>query len=142
MIVYAESSAVIAWLFGEPQGDAVRRELSRATHVVTSRLTRIECLRTITRAVSSGRISEADGIALRAQLARTSASWVRLESTDEVEDRAGRPFPAEPVRTLDAVHIATALVARAAEPEVVMLSLDERVRRNAEGLGFALRPAF
>jgi uncharacterized protein len=142
VIVYAESSAVVAWLFGEAQGEAVRRELSRAAHVVTARLTRVECMRTITRAEQSGRIAEREAVMLRAQVARTAASWTHLDAGDEVEERVARAFPIEPVRTLDALHLATALLVRAAEPGVVMLSLDERVRENALALGFAVRPAF
>jgi hypothetical protein len=39
MIVYAESSAVLSWLFGEPPGGEVRGTLEAAEFVVTSDLT-------------------------------------------------------------------------------------------------------
>ncbi|MEP7010138.1 MAG: hypothetical protein ABJC13_07430 [Acidobacteriota bacterium] len=42
MIVYAESSAVLSWLFGEPRGSEVRSILESAEFVVTSDLTLIE----------------------------------------------------------------------------------------------------
>jgi hypothetical protein len=44
------------------------------------------------------------------------------------------------LRTLDALHLASALAARAAVPGLAMLSLDGRVRRSATELGFDVVP--
>ena len=57
--------------------------------------------------------------------------------TSDVLARAGRAFPVEPVRTLDAIHLATALEFVATYPDLRILSFDERVRSNAEALGIA-----
>lgn len=75
-----------------------------------------------------------------AHLARVAAHWVRLRIDDDVVGRTRRPFPIEPVRTLDALHLATALSARSAVPGLALLTLDQRVRENAERLGFETRP--
>lgn len=58
--VYAESSAVLAWLLGEPSGEAVRRELAGAETVVASALTVVECDRALWRSTLVARVSEAD----------------------------------------------------------------------------------
>ena len=42
--------------------------------------------------------------------------------------------------TLDAIHLASALLGRKAIPDLAMLSLDTRVRRAAHRLGFPLVP--
>jgi hypothetical protein len=63
---------------------------------------------------------------------------LRLDA--EVLERARRFFPAEPLRTLDAPHMASALVVRRAVPELALLSLDQRVRRCGRQLGFPLEP--
>jgi hypothetical protein len=55
--------------------------------------------------------------------------------SDEVLRRAGRTFPVEPVRTLDAIHLATALEFTAVYPDLRVLSYDRRIRGNAEALG-------
>ena len=47
----------------------------------------------------------------------------------------------EPLRTLDALHLASALSARSSAPGLVFLTLDERLRKNAKLLGFGLLPA-
>jgi len=57
----AESSAVLAWLLGEPAGEAVRRMLAEAECVVSSTLTQVECARALARGVASGRMSRGDG---------------------------------------------------------------------------------
>jgi hypothetical protein len=41
---------------------------------------------------------------------------------------------------LDAIHLATALTARKAVSDLAMLSLDDRIRRAADRLGFLLVP--
>jgi hypothetical protein len=57
--------------------------------------------------------------------------------TDTVLARVRRPFPIEPIRTLDAVHLATAeLIGEPAQ--VAIVTRDGRVRENAEALGFTV----
>lgn len=58
----------------------------------------------------------------------------------EVMERARRPFPAEPIRTLDALHLATASVVQSLVPEQGVLSLDGRVRASARQMGFLVVP--
>jgi predicted nucleic acid-binding protein len=138
--LYADSSAVLSWLFGEPEGPAVREVLAAADSVLASDLTLVECDRTILRAHAAGRISEAQAADLRGLLVATAAHWHLLRLDAEVIERARRPFPAEPIRTLDALHLASALAARSVLPDLALLSLDERMRAAGRGLGFSLRP--
>jgi hypothetical protein len=51
-----------------------------------------------------------------------------------------QPFPGDPIRTLDAIHLASALVARAAVAGLALLSLDNRMRRSASRLGLDVHP--
>ena len=139
-VLYAESSAVLAWLLGQDRGDAVAEALAGARRVVASDLTVVECERVLIRARSSGLISEAEERDQSAHLARTALHWTRLGVDEEVVERARRPFPVEPVRTLDALHLASALVARSAEAGLMLLTLDQRIRENAERLGFEVTP--
>ena len=60
-----------------------------------------------------------------------AAHWHLWRVSPEIVDRARRPFPAEPVRTLDAIHLASALAVRSVVPGVELLSLDDRIRRAA-----------
>jgi hypothetical protein len=46
----------------------------------------------------------------------------------------------EPVRVLDAVHLASIERLASALPNLVVISIDDRVRRNAEAFGLEVRP--
>jgi predicted nucleic acid-binding protein len=58
--------------------------------------------------------------------------------TDAVLARVRRPFPVEPIRTLDAVHLATAELLGEPPPLVTFVTRDARVRDNARALGYAV----
>jgi predicted nucleic acid-binding protein len=138
--IYAESSAVLAWLLGEEIGHSVREVLRRAEFVMASDLTLLECDRVLIRAVTLGETDEATAADRRAHLNAAAAHWHLWRVSSDIVDRARHPFPAEPVRTLDAIHLASALAVRSTVPEVELLSLDERIRKAGEQLGFRLQP--
>ena len=140
MNVYAESSAVLAWLLGEGAGRRVREVLRRAELVMASDLALLECDRVLIRAVTLREIDEATAADRRAHLNAAVAHWHLWRVSPDIVERARRPFPAEPVRTLDAIHLASALAVRSAVPNVELLSLDDRIRRAGEQLGFRLQP--
>src|SRR5207249_11802593 len=71
---------------------------------------------------------------------RGARESLRLKLLEEILDRARRPFPGEPVRTLNALHLASALTARAAIPELAILSLDSSIRKSSLDLGFEVVP--
>ncbi len=141
MNLYADSSAVLSWIFGESRGERVREALAAAAVVVASDLTLVECDRAIHRALAAGRVTEAQAAGRRSLLAAAAAHWSLMHLDAAVAERARRPFPAEPVRTLDALHLASALAARTAVPDLVLLSLDDRMRAAGQGLGFEVHPA-
>jgi len=138
--LYAESSAVLAWLLDEPAGRHVRQALADTEIVVASDLTIVECDRVLLRAAALGELTEADAADRRAHLSTAASHWHVLRIGPEVVERARQPFPGEPIRTLDAIHLASALVARAAVARLEVLSLDDRIRRAASMLGMRVQP--
>jgi predicted nucleic acid-binding protein len=140
MKLYADSSAVLAWLFEEAAADAVEGMLDSADGVVASDLTLVECDRALVRAHALGLLSEVEAVRRRAVLEAAAVNWMVLKLDREVLERARRRFPAEPLRTLDALHVASALTARSAVSDLALLSLDGRVRENGAALGFAVFP--
>jgi PIN domain len=118
----------------------VREALAGAELVLSASLTAIECDRVLVRAVTLGLLTEGLAAERRAVLGRTVDHWVVFELDSAVAERARRPFPTEPVRTLDAIHLATATLANSLVPEMAVLSLDRRVRLSARQLGFTLLP--
>ncbi|HTY65276.1 MAG TPA: type II toxin-antitoxin system VapC family toxin [Alphaproteobacteria bacterium] len=138
--LYVESSAVLAWLFGEPTSATVGERLNEAQALISSELTVVECSRAIHQAVARSALSQTVASGLENDLATISKSWEILRLMPSVLARARQSFPHEPIRTLDALHVASALEARAAYPELAVLSLDGRVRNVATALGFLVTP--
>ena len=141
MILYAESSAVLAWLLAEPEAEKVALALRDADHVIVSDLLFVECDRACIRAETLGALTAQQAASVRTRLARIGAHWETLRLSSSVIERSRQPFPIEPVRSLGAIHLSSALNARPHLPELLVLSLDDRVRRNALKLGFEVVPA-
>jgi predicted nucleic acid-binding protein len=138
---YAESSAVLSWLMDEPAAASVRAVLAEAEIVVASDLTLIECDRVLLRARLLGELNEVEAADRRAYLTVAASHWQVLRIGAEVVARAREPFPGDPIRTLDAIHLASALVARSAIAGLQLLSLDSRIRTAGEKIGFGVLPA-
>ena len=136
-VLYLETSALVHWLLGQSRAAEVRRAVDRAEVVLTSMLTIAEVERVLIRAETQKAIRGGDGRRLRGLLNRAQASWMRMAVSTEVLVRASRPFPVEPVRTLDAIHLATALEFASSYPDLRVLSFDRRVEENAVALGLA-----
>ena len=134
-VVYAETSAVLGWLLEDEAQFLTRRVMDSADQVVTSVLTLLEAARGILRAANEARVTSGNAARLNGLLARTSTAWALLEITPDIRIRAGEPFPVEPVRTLDAIHLATALHFARAFPGLFVLTFDERILINLEPLG-------
>ena len=124
----------------EPRAAEVREALGAAKLVLASSLTLIECDRVLARAVGTGLLPEEVASDRRSVLARTADHWVVFDLDAAIVERARRPFPAEPIRTLDAIHLATASLAHTLVPDIAVLSLDRRVRASAGLMGFELLP--
>jgi uncharacterized protein with PIN domain len=142
VIVYAESSAVLAWLLGEPDGAEVRQVLANAERVVSSTLTAVECARGLARARATRRLSARDELAALRLLDVAESAWDVHDLSDRVMARARSRFPVEPVRTLDALHLATAAIFQEALSRVTILSLNERIWENAVGMGLEVGHAY
>ena len=132
---------MLAWLLGEPAGADVRSILATADIVIASDLTLIECDRALIRLATLEPALEGKAAESRAHLVEMSSHWDLLRMSGEIVDRARQPFPGEPVRSLDAIHLASLLVARASVSGLEMLSLDDRIRSTTRAVGVPLQPA-
>jgi hypothetical protein len=61
-----------------------------------------------------------------------------VDVTANVLTRVARPFPVEPIRTLDALHVATAELLDESPQLVTIVTRDQRVRDNASALGYVV----
>lgn len=131
---------MLAWLLEEETCDPARELLREARLVLTSDLTLVECHRVLIRAAADGRIAESAAANRQAHLRQAAGGWTLLRVGEEVVDRARRSFPAEPLGTSGALHLASALLAAGAVGDLRLLSLDESARANGRELGFEVLP--
>lgn len=121
-VTYLDSSAIVKLAVAEPESPALRRHLRRRRPLVSSALARTEVLRALlpagAAAVASGRSVLAD-----IELARVN---------DRVLAAAATLEPAE-LRTLDAIHLATAQ--RFAAELAQLVTYDDRMLAAAARLG-------
>lgn len=121
-VTYLDSSAIVKLAVAEPESGALRRHLRRRRPLVSSAMARTEVLRALLpagpAAVASGRSALAD-----IDLARVN---------DRVLNTAGALLPNE-LRSLDAIHLATALQLGEVVRQVV--TYDERMADAARALG-------
>ena len=130
---YIETSALVAAVL---EGDSEAKASIRAQgQRVTSALTVAETSRAVLRARLSGRITAQQERAAILTLQRFTRRCHIVSVTEAILAHAGRPFPVEPVRTLDAIHLATAQALGDPPALVAIITRDARVRENARALG-------
>ncbi|NLF27468.1 MAG: type II toxin-antitoxin system VapC family toxin [Clostridiales bacterium] len=136
--LYLETSALLAWMLGEPSGSQVKSCVDAAQTIATSQLTLLEAERALIRAESQRILKAGEVERIRGLLHRSKAAWVLMEVAEEVRGRASRAFPNEPIRTLDAIHLASALLFMRIFPELELLSHAARILQNAASLGISI----
>ena len=138
MIAYLDTSALLRLVLREP---GAIEELPSCEALVSSELLAVESLRAIDRLRLQGALSVEEAAARRG----TVTAW--LEAVDlvllqrPVLARASEPFPT-PIGTLDALHLATALVWRErTRHALVMATHDRDLALAARSYGFEVRGA-
>lgn len=130
-VVYLDTSAVLRAVLERGLTPALEGRLGEARFLITSRLSLVEAARAFARL-------RADGVAetVIADAAREVESiWARCtvwELTGSVCELAAVVAPQHPLRTLDALHLATFITARRRlGGDVTLLTADERLERAA-----------
>lgn len=139
-LTYVETSALLTWLLDEPRREEVAALLDTAGDVVTSSLTFLEAQRALVRLAHQG-MDPGDVELLAAKLDGLREEWLVMPLDDELLSLAARRFPVEPVRSLDALHLASVCWVKDLHSlQVRFVALDKRVRVNALALGLDVAP--
>jgi predicted nucleic acid-binding protein len=91
--------------------------------------------RAVLRARLAGRIAAQQERAALLTLQRFTRRCHIVSVMEAILAHAGRPFPVEPARTLDAIHLATAAALGDPPALLTIVTRDIRVRDNAIALG-------
>lgn len=120
--VYLDSSAIVKLAVAEPESAALRNHLRRRRPVISSALARTEVLRALQPAGDEA-IAVGRDVLRRIELIRVN---------DRILEAAGLLPPPE-LRSLDAIHLATAQQLGSALGQLV--AYDDRLLRSARRLG-------
>jgi predicted nucleic acid-binding protein len=111
-------------------------EWNQITVGIVSQLAEVECMRTLDRLRSVGKITTEESVVRREAVYRVLDSMDVVELTAAVLHRAAQPMVA-PLGTLDAIHLATAELWRESrESAVVFATHDRALALAARGTGF------
>jgi uncharacterized protein len=128
-VIYLETSALVKLIRIERESDALDDWLDERTELrwITSALTEVELPRAI-RAVAPEGLSAVPSV-----LARLD----RFE-IDAVIRSTAAAYPNPALRSLDAIHLATAQIAATVAPLTALVTYDNRLREAAEALAMAV----
>lgn len=132
MNVYVDSSVLLRVVLGEP---GRLRIWSRITSPVASELIRLECLRTIDRARIRLHVEDEDVAGRRAAVLEAIETFSLVPVGPRILERAAEPFPTM-LGSLDAIHLASALLVRAAFDDLSLATHDQELAVAARGVGF------
>jgi predicted nucleic acid-binding protein len=123
---YLDASALVKLIVAEPESGALRRYLGERPRIISSRIVEVELRRAVARQ---------DEIDAGDRVSSLIATVELLELNAEVARRAGELNPAT-LRSLDAIHLASALVIA---PEVdAVVAYDTRLAAAARAAGLAV----
>jgi len=130
--VYVDSSVLLRVILGEPG----RLELwPSITDPVSSELIRLECLRTIDRARVRLGLDDRQVANYRADVLEAIDAFTLVALDTVVLERAAEPFPTA-LGSLDAIHLASALLARDSLEGLVFATHDDELGTAARATGF------
>ena len=132
MKVYVDTSVVLRVVLGEPAPLTQWRSIEMA---ISSELIRVEALRTIDRARIRLRLDDREVAERRADVLEMLDAFHIARMDRAVLDRASEPFPTL-VGTLDAIHLATAVLARSEHEGLLFATHDAALGTAARAVGF------
>ncbi len=127
MIAYLDSSVLLRVILGQRDKLRAWKSIERG---VASTLVQVECLRTLDRLRLRAGLSDEDLAERRETVFRIIDETEVVEPSMVVLDRAARPFPTE-LGTLDAIHLATALMWREVRGEEIVMATHDRALGTA-----------
>jgi predicted nucleic acid-binding protein len=129
--LYLDTSAVLRAVLETGTTPEVEARIRGARPLVISRLAQVEAARALLRLRREGRLAEARLADAERELAGLWAHCEIWELTPAVCEAARHVAPGQPLRALDALHLATYLEARRRIEGLEILTVDARLEAAA-----------
>ncbi len=136
---YWDASAIVPLLALQDSTDAVRAEARRDPSIVTWWGTRVECVSAVSRRERDGQLDEPGARAAIDRLTDLAGAWAEVAPSARLRQTAERLLRVHPLRTGDALQLASALVAADGDAQTMpFMTLDERLALAARREGFTV----
>jgi predicted nucleic acid-binding protein len=144
-MAYWDTSCLVKLYVPEPDSAAFRMHVLSGATIVTSEIARLELWTTVRRKEAAGDLVPGGGLkALRAYDSDLSGGFITVHAMsamvvsnfESLIDQCHGFAPAIPLRTLDAIHLATAAVSG----ETQVVATDRRLREAAVKIGLSVYP--
>jgi predicted nucleic acid-binding protein len=129
--LYLDTSSVLRAVLEAGTSPDVEERIEAARVLVTSRLSLVETARTLVRLRLHAGLSEARLADAEREIAEVWGRCELWEITPPVCDTARVVAPGKALRTLDAIHLATFVLARRRIAGLELLTVDERLSEAA-----------
>ncbi len=129
--LYLDTSAVLRAVLEAGTSTPVEDQIGAARVLVTSRLSLVETARALHRLRLRADVSELRLVDAERELAAVWARCELWEISPSVCETACHVAPGKPLRALDAIHLATFILARRRIDGLELLTVDERLRAAA-----------
>jgi predicted nucleic acid-binding protein len=132
--LYLDTSAVLRAVLESGTSPELEGLIAAAPALITSRLSLVESSRALHRLRQLGQVSEAKLADAQREI---SAVWTRCELwelTPSVCERARQVAPGKSLRTLDALRLATFVLAREKIEGLELVTVDERLQAALEAV--------
>jgi predicted nucleic acid-binding protein len=135
VIYYVDSSVILRVLLGQPGALA---QWPSIEHGVASGLVEVECFRVLDRLHLARDVGDDELARRREALYRILASLTLVDPNRAILRRAAQPMPTA-LGSLDAIHLATALLWReVVEEEITMATHDAALARASRAFGLTV----
>lgn len=132
--LYLDTSVVLRSVIEAGASPIMQERIRTSPALLTSRLSTVEASRAIHRLRHLAQISESKLVDAEREIEALWARCALWELTPEVCEMARRIAHGMPVRALDALHLATFVLARRAIIDLELLSVDTRLANAARAI--------
>ena len=136
-----DSSALVPLLISEPESCRMEDLLAWDSDMALGWTTPVECIGALARSQRIGRLAESSLRRAKAMLDFLLRSAVEVQADEDVRNEASRLVLVHPLRSADALQLASAIVWREVQGRTAhFVCLDDRLRMAAVLEGFQVLP--
>lgn len=134
MVAYLDSSVLLRYIL---LGDSGLKQVFESDMVISSELLEIECRRVLHRYRLQGNLDDDGFVEALKRLDKVLEGVSIILLSQKVKKRSTETFPVV-IKTLDALHLASAIIFQAARPDEILqiFSYDIGMNRCARAIGF------